>query len=80
MRLPEYVFVFVNCIIVYWINVILGHPSNPRGPPQSTIASYSTDINVLVLNYGLHVTDASIILILYSRIIIQIIKDRIRPL
>ena len=37
-------------------------------------------INVLVSNYGLHVTDASIILILYSRIIIQIIKDRIRPL
>ena len=37
-------------------------------------------INVLVLNYGSYVTDASIILILYSRIIIQIIKDRIRPL
>ena len=36
-------------------------------------------INVLVLNYGSYVTDASIILILYSRIIIQIIKDRIRP-
>ena len=36
------VFVFVNCIVIYWINVILGHPSNTLGPPQSTIASYST--------------------------------------
>ena len=36
------VFVFVNCIVVYWINVILGHPSNTLGPPQSTIAFYST--------------------------------------
>ena len=29
------VFVFVNCIVVYWINVILGHPSNTLGPPPN---------------------------------------------
>ena len=32
------------CIVVYWINVILGHPSNTLGSPQSTISSYSTGI------------------------------------
>ena len=29
------VFVFVNCIVVFWINVILGHPSNTLGPPHN---------------------------------------------
>ena len=30
------------------INVILGHPSNTLGPPQSTIASYSTVVCVIL--------------------------------
>ena len=32
-------------------NIILGHPSNTLGPPQSTIASYSTVLNTTTYIY-----------------------------